>query len=371
MKKYFPLAACALMFAACSQKPGYEITGKVANADLNGKYVYLYTYGSKEAPLDSALVENGAFTFKGSKDMPSLSSIRFAPEVVEKQRAPMGDNSPFSVNFVLENGMINILLDSISTATGTSENDDHTAFQTNVRNLRLGMNNLKEDFKSKDTAIVNAAERKYEEIDRKITEVVVNYILNHQNKQTAAKNLYDFRYNIDEDQQNKIIDQSDSTFKSVAGISDMIKHLNTLKTVAVGRPFVNFEMAGPDGKMHQLSEYVGNGKVTLIDFWASWCGPCRKSMPELVELYKQYKNKGFEIVGVSLDNNAEAWAKGTKDLKITWPQLSDLKGWQNSGAELYGVNSIPHTVLVDKEGVVVGKNLYGDELKTKLKELLK
>lgn len=372
MKKYLPLAACALMLAACSEKPGYQIAGTVANADLNGKYVFLYPYGVKDAsPLDSALVENGAFSFKGTQEKSMLASLRFAPEIVEPQRVAPGENSPFSTTFVLENGKINIVLDSISTAQGTPENNDQLAFQAEIKNLRSGMETLYEDFKSTDTAVVNAAEKKYEEIDQKVTETVVGYIYKHINKPTAAKNLTDFRYNINEEEQNKIIAQSDSSFKATPGVDRLVDHLNVLKTVAVGNKFINFEMADPKGEMKQLSDYVGNGKVTLIDFWASWCGPCRKSMPELVEIYNQYKKKGFEIVGISLDNNAEAWAKGVKDLKITWPQLSDLKGWQNSGAALYGVNSIPHTVLVDKDGIIIGKNLHGDELKAKLNELLK
>ena len=87
--------------------------------------------------------------------------------------------------------------------------------------------------------------------------------------------------------------------------------------------------------------------------------------------YKKYKNKGFEIVGISLDSKADAWAKGVKDLNITWTQLSDLQGWKNSGAQLYGVNSIPHTVLVDKDGTIIAKNLHGEEIDAKLQEILK
>ena len=94
-------------------------------------------------------------------------------------------------------------------------------------------------------------------------------------------------------------------------------------------------------------------------------------MPNMVEIYKQYKNKGFEIVGISLDSKADAWAKGVKDLNITWPQLSDLQGWKNAGAALYGVNSIPHTVLVDKDGTILVKGLHAKEVGEKLKELLK
>ena len=97
--------------------------------------------------------------------------------------------------------------------------------------------------------------------------------------------------------------------------------------------------------------------------------PCRNA--ESVKAYKDYKDKGFDIVGISLDSKADAWAKGVKDLNITWTQLSDLKGWQNSGAALYGVNSIPHTVLVDKDGTIIAKNLHGQELEDKIKEVLK
>ena len=94
-------------------------------------------------------------------------------------------------------------------------------------------------------------------------------------------------------------------------------------------------------------------------------------MPNLVEVYKQNKNKGIEIVDTALDSKPEAWAKGVKDLNITWTQLSDLKGWQNAGAALYGVNSIPHTVLVDKDGTIIAKNIHGEEIDAKLQEALK
>lgn len=187
----------------------------------------------------------------------------------------------------------------------------------------------------------------------------------------SAKYLYENRYNLSEEQQNEILSKADSTFKAQPNIDKMISHLDVLKNVAVGKKFTDFEMADPKGEVHQLSEFVGNGKVVLIDFWASWCPPCRKEMPHLVELYKQYKNKGFEIVGISLDSKPEAWAKGVKDLNITWTQLSDLKGWQNAGAALYGVNSIPHTVLVDKDGTIIAKNIHGEEIDAKLQEALK
>lgn len=372
MKKYLSLAASALLMVACSEKPGYEIAGTVSNAELNGKYVYLYAFGAEDtAPMDSALVQNGAFTLKGSQNAPALTTLCFAEDVVEPARAAAGENAPYAVTFILENGKLQVALDSVSTVSGTPENDALKTLQGELKSIRSGLDQLAADMKSEDAALMNAAEQKYDEMDRKVTEAVANYILSHTDQQSAAKLMYDFRYSLNEAQQNEIIARADSVFKSVPGIDKMIDHLTVLQTVAVGKPFADFEMADASGKMHKLSEFVGNGKnVVLIDFWASWCPPCRKEMPSLVNAYKQYKNKGFDIVGISLDSKPEAWAKGVKDLNITWTQLSDLQGWKNSAAALYGVNSIPHTLLVDKDGTIIAKNLHGEELDAKLKEVL-
>ena len=145
--------------------------------------------------------------------------------------------------------------------------------------------------------------------------------------------------------------------------------IQALEGVDVNAVAPDFTLQTPEGE--DVALYGVKGKLKIIDFWASWCPPCRAEMPNLVKAYKDYKDKGFDIVGISLDSKADAWAKGVKDLNITWTQLSDLKGWQNSGAALYGVNSIPHTVLVDKDGTIIAKNLHGQELEDKIKEVLK
>jgi thiol-disulfide isomerase/thioredoxin len=109
----------------------------------------------------------------------------------------------------------------------------------------------------------------------------------------------------------------------------------------------------------------------LVDFWASWCGPCRVENPRLVKLYNQYKDKGFDILGVSLDGNSEAWQKAVKADRLTWTQVSDLKGWNNTAARAYGIKSIPFNLLLDKDGIIIGKNLRGPDLENKLKEIFK
>ncbi len=374
MKKILTVASAALLLAACSEKPDYTITGKVNNAELNGKYVYLYEYGSNDAaPIDSALVENGAFTLKGTQNTTSLRTIRFSENDVEPRRAASGETSPFTALLALQNSAINVVLDEkYSDVSGTPENDAMLAFQKEIRALREEQEKLEADLKSEEAEVKRAAETKYDEFDHQIAEKAYSYIKQNINNLTSAKLLVDFRYELNEEQQNDIVASASEEFKNVPGVQKLIDHLEVLKKVAVGQKFTDFEMADIKGKTHKLSEFVGNGKnIVLLDFWASWCPPCRRDIPNLVETYKEFKGKGFEIVGISLDSKKEAWEKGIKDLNITWTQLSDLKGWKNDGAALYGVNSIPHTILVDKDGTIIAKGLHGKEVAEKLRELLK
>ncbi len=129
-------------------------------------------------------------------------------------------------------------------------------------------------------------------------------------------------------------------------------------------------MANLDGKTVRLTDYVGHGKYVLVDFWASWCGPCRQEMPNVVAAYRKYGSEKFEIVGVSFDSKAEAWHAAVKSLGMTWPQMSDLKGWKSAGASVYGIQSIPASVLFDPEGKVIDLDLRGEQLQQRLAELL-
>lgn len=365
-------AASALLLTACNEKPGYQIAGTVNNPALDGKYVYLCLYNDPQAaPLDSALVQNGTFTLKGENPTTDLRTLRFASDVVAPSYAMPGDDAPFTATFALSNVKLNVSLDSLSSVTGSPENDALDAFKKEVRPIRAEQKQVAMSLKSEDQADRADIEKKYEELDNQVTEKAASFIAANMNNPLAAKLFYDFRYYLPEEKQQELAAQSSDVFKSVKGIDKLMERLENLKKVAVGKKFTDFEMNDVKGKACKLSDYVGKGKVVLIDFWASWCPPCRKETPKLVELYKQYKGKGFEIVGISLDSKQDAWEKGIKDLNITWPQLSDLQGWKNAGAAIYSVNSIPHTILVDKDGTIIAKNIHGDEIEAQLKEALK
>ena len=142
-----------------------------------------------------------------------------------------------------------------------------------------------------------------------------------------------------------------------------------LKKKQPGRKFVNLAMRDFDGTIRHLDEWCGKGNYVLVDFWASWCGPCRKEMPNVVENYVKYHGKGFEIVGVSFDQKEEQWKAAVKQMGMDWVQISDLKGWESAASEAYGVMAIPSNVLLDGEGRIVAYDLRGEKLGEKLKEL--
>ena len=176
---------------------------------------------------------------------------------------------------------------------------------------------------------------------------------------------------MDREQLIKLVEEGNPVYMTTSIANGIKSRMEAWKRQKVGTMFTDLEMQDTDGKTHKLSEYVGKGKYVLIDFWASWCGPCRKSMPAVKKLYDTYKDKGFDIVGLSFDNNKDNWVAAIKKLELPWHHLSDLKGWQSIAASTYGIDAIPATLLIGPDGKIVASNLGAEGVEEKLKELLK
>ena len=167
----------------------------------------------------------------------------------------------------------------------------------------------------------------------------------------------------------KLADALSATYPNVTNLKGFKSYVDEMKNSAVGMPAPEITMSSPDGKSISLSSL--KGKIVMVDFWASWCKPCRAENPFIVSLYKKYKDKGFDIFSVSIDHDKNAWIEAIKKDNLSWKNhVSDLGGWQSPVVKLYGFNGIPFTVLLDKEGNIAAKNLRGPELEEKLKELL-
>ena len=368
MKRLLWFAAVAAVCVSCGgKKSGYVIDGKIAEGrtDLEGKYVYLIPYGSDGAATDSALIEKNTFKLQGEPTADGLYALYLKDEG-DEMMSRVGE-APFSAVFVLQKGEMQAVLDSFSYVTGTPENNAFKDIRSVLVDAQKNYMNLVSNVKEGELEAVKA---KAKQLEDEMMAKVKAYIEANPNKLTTAKLLTDFQFGLDEKTQEEALAKADSAFMKFPGIKEMAEHLQAMKKVAVGQKFTDFEMVDLKGDTHKLSDYVGKGNVTLVDFWASWCGPCMQEVPNLKKTYETYHKKGFEIVGISLDSEKGAWEAAVKDKQMNWIHLSDLRGWQSAGGALYGVRSIPNTFLVDKDGTIVGHNLFGEELNKKLDELL-
>ena len=364
MKKlvYF-FAAGAMVLAACSSEPAYKISGTIEGV-ADGEVVYLQeAQGRQLAKLDSAIVTNGTFVFNGRQDT-----------VVNRYITYTTEENRLMTDFFLENGNITVVLGKESTVSGTPNNDAYQAFKNEYSTINKQTRELYMKFRT-DSTLTDAQreeiKKQVEESNGKIMDVIYNTIDTNIANAVGAYLFPNYAYNFTLEQQKALLAKMPAETLNDGRIARIAKQIETLEKTAVGQKFIDFSMPDPEGNTIKLSDIISKNKYTLIDFWASWCGPCRAEIPNVIAAYKEYNKKGFGIVGVSLDNDAEKWKAAIKDLKMPWPHMSDLKGWQCEGAALYGVNSIPATVLVAQDGTIIERNLRGEAIKTKLAELLK
>ena len=365
MRKITYYLLAATLFAACNNgNKGYTLTGIVEGA-TDGDTVYLESVeGRQFVRLDSAIIKNGTFTFRGTQDSTVNRYISYKAEGKEG----------ISIGFFLENGKINInLSQESSSATGTTNNNIYQEVRSQTDGLSKQIMTI---FEAMSDSTLTDEQREVkskeaEKLESKMIDAIKNGINKNITNPVGIYLLKKYYYYMEATELDPLMSQIPAAFSKDETIIKIKRNVERSKATAVGQKYTDFEMQTPEGKTVKLSDYVGKGKFVLVDFWASWCGPCRREMPNLVEAYAKYKNKNFEIVGVSLDENNDSWKEAIRKLNITWPQMSDLKSWNNKGVQLYAVSSIPHTVLIDKNGTILARELHGDKLLEKLHEIIK
>ena len=363
MKKIVYLFAAGTMaLAACTSEPSYKISGTIEGA-TDGELVYLQEVKGRElVKLDSAVVTAGAFTFEGRQD----SAIHRYITINAEDNRKMTD-------FFLENGNITVTFSEETTVAGTPNNDIYQAYKKEAGVLNKEMRALYEKFKEEGLTEEQKAEieKQYEDLDKKLNDLTFNTIDANITNAVGIHLWPGSSYSMDLEQLKALAAKVPAEFQSNERIANLLKRIEVLEKTAVGQKFTDFSMPDPEGNIIKLSDEISKNKYTLVDFWASWCGPCRAEMPNVIAAYKEFNKKGFGIVGVSLDSDAAKWKDAIKTMNMTWTHMSDVKGWQCEGAALYGVNSIPATVLVAQDGTIVARNLRGEAIAEKLKELLK
>jgi peroxiredoxin len=307
-----------------------NLSGTVKNVS-SGK-IYLQRYENKSFfTIDSAKIKDGNFKF--------ASQIKL-PEIYGLSLYGSGENPFESFIIFLDNKPITVELDTINEfeKTVVKGSKEHDLF------LELS----------------------------KLRRVPISKIIGEHPSSLAALYLFyrNFSYRLSPKEINEAIALLDPSFQNTEYVKVLTSLAETLDKTAVGQKAPDFTAYDVDGKSVKLSDYLGKGLV-LIDFWASWCPPCRKEIPHLQELYKQYHAKGFEIVGVSLDNKIAPWKKALEKDGSPWIQLVDQKAWAGEGVTAYGVRLIPaNNFLINKEGIIIAKGVHNDALDKTLDNLL-
>ncbi len=373
MRKLFSLFVVSLiavlMLGACGSKEN-EKTNYTAEITINGAkdgdvVAFKNWEDGKWVTIDSATLKNGKAEMKGYVDYPTLyylyyNKIRLSPVFVEPGKITIKIDKSNLHNVVVE---------------GSKSQREFEYFNKEISGViddqikKLG-NQYGMAARKNDTRAMDSLTRVYESLENRRKDEMITYAEKNPKSVVPAFIIYQYSYQFklpDLERAAKAFDPSINGNKYVKSIKERVE---TLKKVQVGQPFIDITENDTAGNPVSLSSVVKKNKYVLVDFWASWCKPCRAENPNVVAAYKKYHDKGFTVFGVSFDKSKDAWIKAIKDDGLNWTHVSDLKGWGNEAGKLYGIQSIPQNILIGPDGKIVARNIRGEELQKKLAELM-
>ncbi len=347
--------------------PGTKDYNFAINGTIEGDYsgkAFLYKREAGEwIVLDSTQVENNTFRFEGNIGLPEVHYIsiegqnRFASLFAEQSEITFATTMEDFTNPEI---------------SGSASQDEYDAYQAEVSVYEDELGEIWSKIKaardSEDTENTDILEASYDEVDGRMKAFILDYAMQHNASVVGAYAVLRNAYYYDENDLDPVVNNFDESISTSIYVEKLADRTRILKSVAVGQPAVDFSMDNADGTPVQLSSLYG--KYLLVDFWASWCGPCRRENPNVVAAFNEFNEKGFDILGVSFDKDKGKWLEAVKADSLTWHHVSDLKGWGNEAGKLYAISSIPANILLDPEGTIIAKNLRGEDLHAKLEEVL-
>jgi peroxiredoxin len=333
----------------------YILHGNIAGLDTG--WVFLHHTG--DGPTDSAIVSRGRFSFTGTVSEPEFCYLLFKK---------LNHDNIYSMGFFIQAGSLELTgkKDSLSSAVagGAPIQEEYLQYSRKVdsavdwpawghaKELAAAAKNKPRLDSLSAAATVMGSRQK---------QLAKDYVAAHPSSYVAVYEVMNyFSYNPDAEELQTLFSEFTPAIQASHLGSQLKKILEAAVLTGVGRPAPEFTQADVKGKPVNLSSY--KGQYVLVDFWASWCGPCREENPNVLKAYRQYHSKGFTVLGVSLDENKEKWHEAVRKDGLPWTQVSDLRGWKNAVAVLYGVQGIPMNYLVDKDGKIMAKGLRGEDL---------
>ncbi|WP_185955303.1 TlpA disulfide reductase family protein [Solitalea koreensis] len=367
MKKIIALCAfCIVCICIACTKKGFEITGDVQGVQ-EGTKVLLLSFGDEsEAPdtIAQGKIEKGKFSMQGKVEVPEL--YVFMIEGIQGYKPIFVENSIIKLS-----GSADKLMQA--TVTGSKTHDELNQNQQIINKYQAEQNKIIDEANKKLGDKASSAQKDsvmalLERVRAKQIKEVNEFAIKNPGSFVAPTLILNSADELDPSIYNQIYENFSEDVKKNSAAKYLKVQLDKLATVAVGQKAPELKGKNPEGKDISLSEI--KGKLTIIDFWASWCGPCRAENPNVVRIYNKYHDKGLNILGVSLDKNATEWKKAIADDQLNWNHVSDLMFWDSQLAKAYKVEAIPHTVLIDENGVIIANNLRGEELEKKIAAIL-